>query len=277
MVDTDDETNSTDGDKFHDTIDTNDVSTVILKIPPFWADSPEIWFAQIEARFASHKITGDVAKFNHVVASIESGVLHQVSEAVLRPPAQDKYGHLKSLIIKRYSDSSRRKITKVLHELSLGDKRPSHLLNEMHHLSDGKFDSEVLKTIWLAAMPDDIRKIVSASDSRTTTIEQLAATADSILDAGRSHAVSAVSNGDPLCKAIEALTRRIEAMETRGRGRESSRSNGVRIDKSRNRSSSTKSAKNASTCWFHRNYGTQARRCRSPCNFGKKSPAPGEH
>lgn len=39
-----------------------------VKIPLFWYEDPEVWFAQIEAQFAVTRFTGDNAKFNIVVS-----------------------------------------------------------------------------------------------------------------------------------------------------------------------------------------------------------------
>lgn len=76
----------------------------------------------------------DKQRFNTVVGSIELKVLRQVSDAVLQPPAENKYQNLKALIIERYSDSAQTKIQKLLSEMSLGDQKPSVLLNEMRRL-----------------------------------------------------------------------------------------------------------------------------------------------
>lgn len=87
-----------------------EVQKIGIKVPPFWHDCPEIWFAQIEAQFAVGKITSDNARYNTVVASIESKVLCQVSDAVLNPPAAAKYENLKRVIVSRYSESAQCKI-----------------------------------------------------------------------------------------------------------------------------------------------------------------------
>ena len=41
-----------------------------IKIPSFWSDRPASWFAFAEARFRSHGIVGEQAKFNHVVGAL---------------------------------------------------------------------------------------------------------------------------------------------------------------------------------------------------------------
>jgi len=39
------------------------VNRVAIKIPPFWADEPELWFAQLEGQFALGGITQDATKY----------------------------------------------------------------------------------------------------------------------------------------------------------------------------------------------------------------------
>lgn len=78
------------------------IQRVTLKIPPFWDESPEIWFAQIEAQFSTAQVTTDISRFNAVVGAIESKILTQVADAVLNPPAADKYKNFKTRILEHY-------------------------------------------------------------------------------------------------------------------------------------------------------------------------------
>lgn len=113
----------------------NFVSRVSVKVPPFWSDHPEIWFAQIEAQFVVSGIVADETKYSTVIAAIESQVLVQISDAVLKPPATGKYEFLKKCIIERFCESEQKKIQKLLSDMHLGDRRPTQLLNELRSLA----------------------------------------------------------------------------------------------------------------------------------------------
>ncbi|XP_037958891.1 uncharacterized protein LOC119688281 [Teleopsis dalmanni] len=125
------------------------LNRVSVKVPPFWHERPEIWFAQIEAQFAVADITNDATKFNTVVAAIESSVVADVADAVLHPPATGKYSNFKNQILERFGESEQRKIQRLLSEVELGDRRPSQLLNELTALAKDKVSSEFLKSLWL--------------------------------------------------------------------------------------------------------------------------------
>lgn len=141
------------------------VNRVSVKVPPFWPEQPEIWFAQVEAQFGIARINSDNSKFNTVVAAIESGVLAQVSDAILNPPEDGKYNHLKACIIERYCDSEQKKIQKLISDIDLGDKRPTQLLNELRGLAKGKINDDFLKTLWLQRLPAQTRAILQASNA----------------------------------------------------------------------------------------------------------------
>ena len=61
------------------------VTGVSLKLPPFWANDPAIWFAQIEAQFATKGITQEQTKFSHVISSLQPDVATEVRDLLLNP------------------------------------------------------------------------------------------------------------------------------------------------------------------------------------------------
>ena len=48
------------------------VTAVSVKIPPFWPADLLVWFAQVEAQFATHNITSQRTRFDHVVAALSN-------------------------------------------------------------------------------------------------------------------------------------------------------------------------------------------------------------
>lgn len=237
------------------------VNRVSVKVPPFWPEQPEIWFAQVEAQFNISGINSDVSRFNTVVAAIESGVLSQISDAILNPPERDKYHNLKSCIIERYCDSEQKKIQKLISEIDLGDKRPTQLLNELSGLAKGKINNDFLKSLWLQRLPAQARAILQASNA---DLPELAKLADKILEVSDYQQVAAVSKqqqplADETSLRIQRIEKQLEQLlngsGTRSRGR----------SRSRGRRSTTPTT--TGQCWYHERFGENARKCRPPCNY----------
>jgi hypothetical protein len=111
---------------------TSQVSRVSLKIPPFWKSNPALWFKQLESQFINCGIVQDSTK---VVAAIESNILSEVSDVIMKTPENNMCEKLKTTMINRCSEPEITKFKKLLHTFELGDKRPSQLLREMQELS----------------------------------------------------------------------------------------------------------------------------------------------
>ena len=64
-------------------------ANVALKLPVFWPDAAEVWFAQPDAQFAIKSITVSKMKFYHVVAGLSQDVAAQILDLICAPPAGD--------------------------------------------------------------------------------------------------------------------------------------------------------------------------------------------
>jgi len=47
------------------------INCVGIRIPPFWAENPAVWFAQLEGQFALSNITQDATKFYYVISQLD--------------------------------------------------------------------------------------------------------------------------------------------------------------------------------------------------------------
>ena len=89
-----------------------------LKLPVFWPDAVEQWFAQADAQFAIRAITVSKRKFYHTVGSLPQYVAAQILDFIPAPPAGDPYEVLKDRLTTLLSQQ--------LSEVQSFDIPPSH-------------------------------------------------------------------------------------------------------------------------------------------------------
>ena len=121
------------------------INAVSLKIPPFWPADPLLWFAQVEAQFATRNITVSKTKFDYVIAALSPEYATELRDLVLSPPEDELFKALKDALVQRTAGSEQRlqqvfkteeledcKLTQLLRRMQklLGDKA----LNSIHHL-----------------------------------------------------------------------------------------------------------------------------------------------
>lgn len=257
------------------------VQRVSVKVPPFWFNAPDIWFVQVEAQFANANITTDDSKFNTVVGAIDTQVLNKVRSAVLNPPAGTKYENLKAMMLKEYGDSDYARMKKLFSELSLGDNKASFLLNEMRRLGGDNVGDDVLKALWMNQLPLHVRTILATS---TATLDELAATADKIIEVSAGGMVQQInatnpSDGDRMAvmeRQINQLVSSVNSIKNQfGRSRSRSRSDkyhGQRSQTPKNSHYNKAPQSNTSQsdlCWYHVKFGDSAKKCKPTCPLYK--------
>ncbi|XP_044728132.1 uncharacterized protein LOC123291779 [Chrysoperla carnea] len=248
---------------------TPSIDRVSVKLPPFWKTRPQYWFVQAEANFHLANITSDSSKYNYVISVLDESVFDHVGNILTNPPETQRYETLKKQLLSAFTDNERMRIRKLLTDLSLGDRKPTHLLQEMRQLAGDHLDEDFFKSLWLQRLPHHAQTILAASNE---ALPQLAKMADSIMEVqpAHGHAVNAVNitkntttqnrqtTIDDLIKKLENIETRLVRMERRSRS------------SSRNRD--TKSPRSASpadpsVCWYHTTYAEKATKCRKPCKY----------
>ncbi|GBM40502.1 hypothetical protein AVEN_28654-1 [Araneus ventricosus] len=93
---------------------------------------------------------------------MESNVLEFVQDIVISPPESDKYAILKNRIIETYSLTDVSTLRTLLQGIELGDQRPSILLTPMRDLAGKHFSDDLLKSLWLDRLPENIKLVLVA-------------------------------------------------------------------------------------------------------------------
>lgn len=254
------------------------VSRVAVRAPPFWKENPALWFRQLESQFHMNGIVASETKYHIAVSALDTAIISQVSDVVMNPPAANiMYETLKNRLQERYAESQERRFKKLLNNIDLGDKRPSHLWREMHDLAGARVDEDFLRALWLQRLPSQVQAILSTDEG---DINRTLASADRIMEvlninvdvqmvAGSSAAEnnpvsSCVSDFERLSMQVNELTKQVSSLTEKKRsGRDRSDSRGRRA----NASSRNRNEDSERMCWYHFHFGSNATKCNKPCTF----------
>ena len=255
------------------------VAAVSIKIPPFWPADPEVWFAQVEAQFATRAITAQKTQFDYVVSSLSPEFAAEVRDLIITPPAENPYTTLKAELIKRTAASAQRKLQQLISGEELGDRKPTQLLRRMQqllgdHIGAGADANAFLRELFLQRLPSSVRMVLASADA-ATDLSRLADMADKIVEVA-TPTVAAISNTDSssevkqlkdevtrLANLVAALTRdRPRRPSFRG-PRRSRPSSPAPQDQQQQQQQPQRPL-----CWYHRKFGDAANKCQPPCSWG---------
>lgn len=226
-----------------------------LKLPHFWEEDPALWFMQVEMIFAANNITQQNKRFNLVSYKI----LSQVS-GLIKNPGDNPYETLKERLITIFSQSQEKRLLTLLEETQLGDSKPSQLLRIMQNLAGDNAHNQVIKTVWMRALPQRVRAILAALT--TDDIDQMATVADKIMetdDPSPSIAASTSASHEISKLICEIQDFKTEMSKLRSEVRNK--------DRSRSRSRSKTPQGRKPLCFYHARFKQRAHKCQSPCGW----------
>ncbi|XP_017481737.1 PREDICTED: uncharacterized protein LOC108370838 [Rhagoletis zephyria] len=243
-----------------------------LPIPPMSSTNIEAWFTSMDFWFAASGITAEKQKTATVLAALDPNVLAQLGDVIASLPQNDRFEYVRQRIIEHFADSEQRRLNRVLSELPLGDKKPSELFFEIKRVAGNTLGDTALKSLWIKRLPEFAQAVVAASSGSATEFTK---TADTIVDAIAPLQVNRVKSTpqnevNELRAFVMELDKKLEKFAIRSRSRNRGRSSSRPRANARNNSQTTANSQETSSvaaqdCWYHQKYGSDARKCRTPC------------
>ncbi|XP_024892007.1 uncharacterized protein LOC112467556 [Temnothorax curvispinosus] len=271
----------TEGDRTHQVKEELQTNRVGLRMPPFWPEEPELWFAQLESQFIICGITQDTTRYAYALSQIDTRYAKEIKDIVTSPPAEHRYKTLKKTLIQRLSTSQEQRTRQLLEREELGDRKPSQFLRHLKGLAGTAVPDSLLRTLWLGRLPAQMQVVLATRQG--DRLEDVAEQADRIHEVNNRAVVAAVeatsTEKTTLQAQIEALTKQVAALTTQfSQERKRWRADRSR-SRSRNRSRNRGHTKGftAEHCYYHRTFKDKARNCEEPCTYKAIKPAKPEN
>ena len=104
------------------------VTAAAIRLPEFYADSPQSWFDCLDSTFATANITQSITKFHGAMSKLPFSLIATVGPLWRNPTAvSDPYKELQELLLRSYGLSDEQMTNKWLDYPMCGDTRPSVL------------------------------------------------------------------------------------------------------------------------------------------------------
>lgn len=234
---------------------------VALKLPQFWSTDPQIWFAQVEAQFATRKITNQDTKFHYVVASLSPEVAVDIRDLLIQKPAENAYDELKKKLLERTTTTKAQKLQQLLATEELGDRKPSQLLRRFQQLlDDSPTDHPLVRELFLQRLPQHVRQLLAVTSNATTPLEELAKLADKAMEV-QGNNINAVQRPSELA-AFDNLQAQLNEINNTLATLTQKRT------KPAGQPTVSLQTGKQPLCWYHQRFGGKARKCQPPCCQG---------
>uniref|UniRef100_A0ABD2W4F6 DUF7041 domain-containing protein n=1 Tax=Trichogramma kaykai TaxID=54128 RepID=A0ABD2W4F6_9HYME len=248
-----------------------------VSVPDFWYHDPGSWFELLESEFLLLDIRNDDIKYNASLRALGTTVCKQITAFLQSIKNRtDRFEKMKTHVINKYSPTEHEKIDQLFRHCSLGNKKPSELLNEMQALGQGYVSDQTLMLMWYRLLPNDLAILLDepiASSNASSLIKKADRLHERLKPKDLSH-ISAIEHkgNDTTVDLATAVANAVVAAigkptQTRNRSRE-------RSSNSESRSkSNTRYGPDHDYCWYHHRYGHDAGKCSTPpCAFKQKNP-----
>ncbi len=204
--------------------------------------------------------------FDHVLTALPKSVVNSIIDLVddLEAHPNDCYTLLKDRLIGKYSLSKWSRCAAVVDHDTLGDRRPSTLMDDMLALHPvGEKPNSLFLYVFLRKLPGDMMDQLTAADYATP--RDLAAAADKLWDSRR-------SRGRPLCAVSDPAAVATVSSSSRSPSPSARRPPARRDNRQRQRASTPGPS---GFCRLHAKWGEDARQCFPPCSWPKNGQRTG--
>jgi hypothetical protein len=246
------------------------VAVAAIRLPDFYADSPQSWFDCLDSTFATANITQSITKFHWALAKLPFSLIATVHPLFRNPTAvSDPY---KELLLRSYGLSAVQMTNKWLDYPICGDTRPSVWWDNLTPLQPETV-KDAQTALFLRKLPRHISNLINPRAFKTT--EELIQPCNKLWMAQTPEEAAAAS-------AAAAVPSPQSPFRSARRSPSPFRRKTPGGDKPARRRSPTpgaaKGGRSDSLCFYHSRFGNKAHKCEKGCSYQENyRPAAGPH
>ena len=151
-------------------------NSVTVKLPTFNKLAPSSWFHLADANFHLLAITKSETKCRYVVSKLDANTLMKLSAFLAKKRVKDPYAEIRAVLCGTYEPKLEQLLESLLAITDIGDERPAEFALKLRHLCSSATIEDVLKQIFLRALPKPLFNAISGSID--DSFHALAAAAD---------------------------------------------------------------------------------------------------
>ncbi|VDM16139.1 unnamed protein product [Hydatigera taeniaeformis] len=215
-----------------------------IRLPAFWPDQVQLWFAACEAQFAAYGIHNQHARYSCVLALLKPEDCSLLSDLILNPDLTLPYDRLKAALIQRSLTAQWRSARK---------ETPSAIVHRIRHALYEKAvdaDETALKEMIIPFLPPAVRSVLEPV-KEAASLDQLAQMADRVMAMKMEGEALEAAFGEMVSQQQQQVWR-----QRPGRFRRRSTSRRPRTPSQRQ-----------FICEYHMRFGEQAKHCHPPCDY----------
>jgi hypothetical protein len=160
-----------------------EVSRVAVRLPPFWAERPAVWFAQAEAQFFLAGVNIEKTKLFHIISQLDHRYAAKVKDKITSPPERE------AEIVRQLSPSREQRIRQLLTLEEMGDRKRFQFLRHFRGLAPD-VPEDFHYTIWSSRLPPNIQTILASQQE--CSLDAAARCADRISEVAPQLALASV-------------------------------------------------------------------------------------
>jgi hypothetical protein len=235
-----------------------------IRLPEFYADSPQSWFDCLDSTFATANIIQSITKFHWAMSKLPFLLIATVRPLLRDPTAvSDPYKELKELLLRSYGLSDKQMTNKWLDYPMCGDTRPSVLWDNLTALQPATM-KDAQTALFLRKLLHHISNLINTRAFNTTEemIQRcntlwMSQTPEEATSAATAAAAAVPSQQPPFRNSLRSPSpygRKTPGDEKSGRCRSPT-------------PGAAKGGRNDGLCFYHSRFGNKAHKCEKGCSY----------